>query len=725
MRVGSQSSTDTPRRCRAVLLAVLVLAGAAAAAQWTVAVYMCADNGLNDKAYEDLAEMMAVGSTEEVRVVVQVDNVANDTHPGCRRYRVEREGLVPLGELGEVDMADTATLSAFGRFVQREYPADNYFFVLWDHGTGWTEGYGPTRSMFIDESHGHAMGVAGGELGAAMAAIRASLGRRIRVLGFDACLMGMIEVGCEVVDACDYIVGSEGVTPADGWPYDEVFGLLVARPTATPEEFLPQACAAYVGEYPGLDVSLSAIDARQLERVLPIMRATLADSVTPSAPGFAEARSGVQTFAPTTSRPPCESDDQVDLLHYWELAPGEGTGAQRAALVPLVVAHQAGGRLDDARGVAVWFPDNYLGFKWQAESYAGLAFEDSVGWLSFLNRYFDDDDVRPTQTRFSDHRLGGRGDLRLWWNRSYDIAPVCYRLHEAVNPVKVLDDPGDDFEDWSAVGWTTSEAYSHSPPTAFFSGSAPNLDNQLVLFRPAELAAGGLLSCYFLYHTEEDFDSTGGFKRDICHVEWCGGAPWEWQPLDSLYGTGFAWEERRYVLPPSAQCYLRFRYVSDGTQDRLGVYLDDIEITAFDEMRIAGDGIADTTCYLFNVPRDDYWYVVTAFDEYGNASSASQFYPTGEPVRVQTWAEPYTRPAPFAGECELWFDYPAGETVEVSVFTLSGTLVRKFEDVDAEYVDWDGCNAAGKPLADGVYLVVVRGEGFRKLGKIARVTTGQ
>ena len=69
-------------------------------AQWTVGLYMCADNELlNYRAYEDLAEMMAVGSTDEVNIVVQVDNVARDTHPECRRYLVTKGTLQPLGEL--------------------------------------------------------------------------------------------------------------------------------------------------------------------------------------------------------------------------------------------------------------------------------------------------------------------------------------------------------------------------------------------------------------------------------------------------------------------------------------------------------------------------------------------------------------------------------------------------------------------------------------------------
>ena len=253
---------------------LVLCAGAAAAPQWTVGIYMCADNGLNDQAYEDLAEMMEIGSTAEVNIIVQLDNAANDTHPGCRRMRIVKDGYENLGELGELDMADTSTLRDFAAFLRTSYGAENYFLVLWDHGNGWYEGYGPARMILIDEQSGHAMGVAGGELAAALNAVRTALGKRVRVLGFDACLMGMVEVAAEAQDACDYMLSSEALVPWGGWPYDELLGALVARPTATPEEFLPGMCAAYLAAYPGEDVCLSALDMRQLDRVLPVLCAT-------------------------------------------------------------------------------------------------------------------------------------------------------------------------------------------------------------------------------------------------------------------------------------------------------------------------------------------------------------------------------------------------------------------------------------------------------------------
>jgi hypothetical protein len=66
-------------------------------------------------------------------------------------------------------------------------------------------------------------------------------------------------------------------------------------------------------------------------------------------------------------------------------------------------------------------------------------------------------------------------------------------------------------------------------------------------------------------------------------------------------------------------------------------------------------------------------------------------------------------------------DFPAGETPDVLIYTLSGTLVRRFKDVTGQVLDWDGRNEAQRELADGLYIVVVQGRGFKQLGKIAKV----
>ncbi|MCX6841144.1 MAG: clostripain-related cysteine peptidase [candidate division WOR-3 bacterium] len=692
-----------------VLLVLSVLFLPAFAAQWTVGVYMCADNGMNDQADIDIAEMQQVGSTEEVNVVVQVDRAARDPRHGCYRYFIKKDGADTLAGLGDVDMADPTTLAGFADFLRRRYPATNYVLILWDHGNGWYSGY-RASAIFIDESHGHEMGVAGGEFAQAMAGVKQSLGKRVRILAFDACLMGMVEVAAEVRDDCDYMLGSEALVPTDGLRYDKFLDRLTSRPTRTPAELLPDVCRDYVEQYPGEEVTLSALDMRGVDHAIGLTKTTLSDSVGPSNAELRAARASVQTMPGWPFH--------VDLIHFFGLLAGTFPDSLLASFRSVVIANERSSGLENASGLAIWFPGNYLALKGSIASYMTLGFAGESGWPQFLNRYFGADDVKPGQPAITKVRQGSRSDSRLWWNSCFDLAPVRYNLYEATRPEEVFNDNGDDFSKWINLGWTTSTQQAHSGQTSFFSGSANNLSNFIESAEALSLPAGGLLSFYAWHATKEGLDSLGGFTRYICYVEWSPDRG-TWHALDSLYGDRQVWHERRYRLPAAPRVYLRFRYVTGASIYGRGVFLDDMKVYAFDTLRTVAEGIPDTTAAVFGVPRDTfgYSYFVTATDSFGNVSMASQFHS----VAVKTWAEPYTRPAPFAGACDLVLDFPAGQTPEVLIYTLSGTLVRRFNAVSQHVLAWDGTNASGKALADGLYLVVVQGHDFKKLGKIAKV----
>ena len=69
-------------------------------AKWTFMVYLAGDNNLSAAGDKDLGEMRAVGSTADVNVVAEFDNVGNR---GTRRYHVQRGGrderVMPLDVL--------------------------------------------------------------------------------------------------------------------------------------------------------------------------------------------------------------------------------------------------------------------------------------------------------------------------------------------------------------------------------------------------------------------------------------------------------------------------------------------------------------------------------------------------------------------------------------------------------------------------------------------------
>ncbi|MFI0607101.1 MAG: clostripain-related cysteine peptidase [Anaerolineae bacterium] len=230
---------------------------------WTVLVYIAGDNDLVLEAGSDLAEMQAVGSSDAVTVLVQLDRL---TGGGSRRYRVERGRLHTFAwNLTDenLNFGSAATLADFVRWGIEEAPAQRCMLVIWNHGGGWQD----VPADYQWQQVGFALG-AGGYTGSALFAeslrdlaglseedravaldqhaqdfldnqelqqALASAGRRLDIIGFDACLMNMLEVAYQLRDVAGIMVGSQEDEPLAGWPYDRILRTLVDEPSIAPE----------------------------------------------------------------------------------------------------------------------------------------------------------------------------------------------------------------------------------------------------------------------------------------------------------------------------------------------------------------------------------------------------------------------------------------------------------------------------------------------------------
>lgn len=248
-------------------------------AQWTWLVYMAGDNNLEGAGREDLKEMQQVGSTEQVNVIVQFDTEQNKT----TRYRVEMGRLTVLQEMPGVDCGDPNVLTEFIKWGIQQYPAEHYLVDVWNHGGGW-ENLPPDfdynsiklspprraatlkrtkRSLFrttvykIDERPAEQRAIAidcgscdyldNQELHKALLAALPD-GKKIDILGCDACLMNMLEIGYEMKDTASYMVGSEETEPAAGWPYADILQALTKNPQMSPQD-LAQTIAQDYGQW--------------------------------------------------------------------------------------------------------------------------------------------------------------------------------------------------------------------------------------------------------------------------------------------------------------------------------------------------------------------------------------------------------------------------------------------------------------------------------------------
>ncbi|MBF0297448.1 MAG: hypothetical protein HQK51_01935 [Oligoflexia bacterium] len=234
-----------------------------AAKEWNIMIYMAADNNLDSFASKDMQEIVkAGGSSPTMDVTVMYDGEKN----GDSKYiHYNTKGKIDFTKvLGEIDSGDIKEVDKFVKWSSTAYPAKNYFLVLWNHGSGWNleNGIDPVRAIHIEgvAYDDNGTNVTTQELGEFVAKSAV----KIDILGYDACLMQMIEVLYQVKDSVKYVVASEELEPGEGWPYEK----FLIRNNFTPEELLSNLVDAY-GTYGS---TLSAINVDKFNKFLPFFK---------------------------------------------------------------------------------------------------------------------------------------------------------------------------------------------------------------------------------------------------------------------------------------------------------------------------------------------------------------------------------------------------------------------------------------------------------------------
>jgi hypothetical protein len=180
--------------------------------KWTIMHYTAADNNLTEFMVHDVNEMEVIGSTENMNLVIQLDKGGSD----CKRYYLTQDSDLNkinspmLQDMGSTNMADPKVLTDFIVFAQKNYPAENFALILSDHGGGWP-------GAISDDSHGGWMTTP--DIRKSIDDAIAQTGKKIDVLGFDACLMASTEVAYEMKDNAKFLVASEQTEGGAGWAY--------------------------------------------------------------------------------------------------------------------------------------------------------------------------------------------------------------------------------------------------------------------------------------------------------------------------------------------------------------------------------------------------------------------------------------------------------------------------------------------------------------------------
>ncbi len=404
-------------------------------AEWTVLVYLDADNNLESYGIDDMNEMEMVGSTAAVNIVVQIDradeeaaggeeydDTSNGDWTGAKRYyitqdRNERDiGSNELADLGEVNMGDPAVLSAFLSWGIETYPAKRYAVVLWDHGGAF---WGVCWDDTSNDYEGDALSMP--ELETALATTYEQTGVVIDIVGFDACLMAEMAVLYQLKDYCRICCASGYVVPGDGWPYHRILDHLVQYPGATASELGVIIAEEYVDDYTdretdnALAVTMTAFDLSRIEEL-----GLALDSLAMQLAEYARFHNGQIRLARTNTEGydmehvgPFDFSgycmyDVVDLASQLSnFIPGDSgvrSAAQRViAAADATIVYAAVDRLHErqgAHGLTLYFPsgdDPLAEFRTAYDTaFDELSFAKERYWDEFLHAYHQLSNVQNT-----------------------------------------------------------------------------------------------------------------------------------------------------------------------------------------------------------------------------------------------------------------------------------------------------------------------------------------
>jgi hypothetical protein len=377
---------------------------------WTVLVYMVADTG--DSFYQDamgdITEMMSAKFDDRVNVVVHADA------PSPWQNKCWEVGQ---GEAREIRFYGTCLLDFVQESVDR-YESENYLLVLWGHGEGidWKEKVlagRPASAGIVGAGKRFALGSQGaievGELGKALAGLRLEKVKRENVVvGFDACLMGMVEVYEEIQPYVGWAVAANDEIPVTGWPYQDVLQLLGDHPETRPKELaegIVDICAEWYSEHsPDTNVSFAACDLLKTPALLESMKILTSElSTCINETWVRKAVKEARNFAEDL-----EEIAYVDLYAFCsELTRqtkqkelGDASNSVSDALRGFVIRYRFSDGYPqryakDARAVSICFPESAelvgsipdLRVNWG--SYTELTFCQTTHWPSFLTEFWD------------------------------------------------------------------------------------------------------------------------------------------------------------------------------------------------------------------------------------------------------------------------------------------------------------------------------------------------
>lgn len=409
--------------CAALLIGCFLAPGIAASAQpaaaaersWTVMVYMNGKNSLELDALDNFDAMASVGGSDKVAIVTELGRPkthytsAEGNWSGVYRFEMTKgrkplpkEALekVPAGLAS--DMGKPDTLANFIAWTKQKYPAKHYMVIVWNHGQGYRLMFSRLMANMSSAERAHFPAAASspsGKIGGYRAVssdddthsilynaeVASALAKnftstdKLDLLGFDACLMSMMETAYALDQNVRLMVASEELEPGDGWQYRDWLSRLVADPTLSADALGHAVVETYGAHYPDSYTTMALLDLART-RAAATQLSAFADAVRKAGPGELQvlraARNDLSAYGDWYDPPSYLSVDLDTLLDRYRTRTSNTALATSAASTitavdAMVLANYAsqkaqggnGEKLYGSKGVAIYYPSSAATFR--------------------------------------------------------------------------------------------------------------------------------------------------------------------------------------------------------------------------------------------------------------------------------------------------------------------------------------------------------------------------
>ncbi len=261
--------------------------------------------------------------------------------------------------------------------MQEVAPSKSYGLIFGSHASSWMEG-NSVQTMAFGVDNGYNI-----DIPDLADVLQSSFSDKLDFILFDACMMGTAEVGYELRNVTDYLIGSVMETPVYGFPYDRILPTLYGDTSG-----FSQVCSDFISYNKENDWwgTCALMDCSQMEQLADAVKETISEADFSSFDYH-----DVQQYGYSGNSYKYFSFDVGDFFRV--LNDGIVPETIQSALNKAVVAkyclsgsEYAYGNVvvDESRfcGIGMYYPDQGINTSWDEYYSTSVAWYQAAGWGS-------------------------------------------------------------------------------------------------------------------------------------------------------------------------------------------------------------------------------------------------------------------------------------------------------------------------------------------------------